>query len=281
MTSYRSASVQPERTPGDGAPRFLGAIERRAAIVMGLPFSLAVRCGPEADSQDRARIDHAWAELLASLRWADRIFSTYREDSVISRLGRGEIELADCPPEVAEVFALGAEAAAASHGAFTIYPQGRLDPSGVVKGWAAERAAERLAALEGRDWCLSAGGDLLCAAPSGVPWTLGVEDPHDPSRLVARWQLTAGAIATSGTAHRGAHVVDGRSGVPANCLASVSVVAPTLTGADIDATSALALGPDAVAWLRKRVTRGLIQGYVVVDRAGAVRSSARVVAGQP
>ena len=62
-----------------------------------------------------------------------------------------------------------------------------LDPSGVVKGWAAERAATRLADLPDTDYCLSAGGDITCRTldPDAPPWRVGIEDPHDPTRLVA------------------------------------------------------------------------------------------------
>jgi thiamine biosynthesis lipoprotein len=70
-----------------------------------------------------------------------------------------------------------------------------------------------------------------------------------------------GAVATSGAAHRGRHVVDARTGRPPTGIASVTVVHSNLTWADIDATAAFALGPDAVEWLRHRVGRaGLVVG---------------------
>ena len=55
---------------------------------------------------------------MAELREVDRVFSTYRDDSFVSRLDRGEVTLADGPPEVAEVLALGALAEEQSGGAF-------------------------------------------------------------------------------------------------------------------------------------------------------------------
>jgi thiamine biosynthesis lipoprotein len=73
-----------------------GRIERRVEQLMGMPINLALR-GPLATG---ARADRAWESILEQLREVDRTFSTYREDSVISRLGRGEIGLADCPPEL-------------------------------------------------------------------------------------------------------------------------------------------------------------------------------------
>jgi thiamine biosynthesis lipoprotein len=222
--------------------------------VMGMPISLALR-GRHADDDRGAT---AWTATMTELRAADQIFSTYRADSVISRLGRDEITLDDCTPEVAaqvrEVLELGAAAERDSGGAFAVRRGGVLDPSGVVKGWATERASAHLAALPGTDFCLSAGGDITCRTldPAAPPWRIGIEDPHDPSRLVAVVPVRTGAVATSGAAHRGAHIVDARTGRPPLGIASVTVVGASLTAVDIDATAAYALGPDAARWLAGR-----------------------------
>lgn len=236
-------------------------IVRRVEHVMGMPVSLAVRGRHAEDGRGR----DAWASVVDDLRRADRVFSTYRPDSAISRLGRGEIGLDDCPPEVAEVLDLADRAERASDGAFSVRrtgPDGTpvLDPSGVVKGWAAERAAAALRALDDTDFCLSAGGDVLGRARE-QPWRIGIEDPHDPARVLAVVPIRDGAVATSGTAHRGAHLVDARTGCPPAGVASVTVVATTLTWADIDATAAYAHGPEAATWLGHRVGRtGLVVG---------------------
>jgi thiamine biosynthesis lipoprotein len=203
---------------------------------------------------------------MDSLRAADEVFSTYRPDSVISRLGRGELTLADCPPEVTDVLDLGEQAGRTSGGAFSVYlpgPDGAtvLDPSGVVKGWAAERAAEALRVLPSTGFCLSAGGDIVCRTedPDEAPWRIGIEDPRDPQRLVAVVPVVDGAVATSGCAHRGQHVVDARTGRPPSGVASVTVVSASLAEADIDATSAYAQGRDAATWLARRPGRsGLV-----------------------
>ncbi len=226
--------------------------------VMGMPISLALRGRHAATADGRA----AWAAVMADLAEVDRVFSTYRPDSVISRLDRGELDLDRAPAVVTEVLELGRQASEASDGAFSTYlpaepldPAGRrrLDPSGVVKGWAAERASAHLARLADTDYCLSAGGDITCrAAPGSEPWRIGIEDPHDPSRVLAVVPLRAGAVATSGTVHRGAHLVDARTGRAPQDVASVTVIGPSLTWADIDATAAYARGEGADVWLRTR-----------------------------
>jgi FAD:protein FMN transferase len=230
-------------------------VVRRVEHVMGMPISLALRGRHADDAAGRA----AWHAALAELRHVDDVFSTYRPDSAISRLGRGEITEADCPPEVREVLGLAAQAERASGGSFAVRRPG-LDPSGVVKGWAVERSAEALRALDETDFCLSAGGDLLCRAhDSELPWRIGIEDPHDTRRILATLALRDGAVATSGTARRGSHIVDARTGLPPAGIASVAVVARSLTWADIDATAAYAMGPDAATWLGHRIGRtGLV-----------------------
>ncbi|GAA4782745.1 FAD:protein FMN transferase [Actinomycetospora chlora] len=239
-------------------------VVRHVEHVMGLPVSLALRGRHAGDAAGRA----AWRAVMASLHDADRVFSTYRPDSAVSRLDRGELTLDAAPPEVGEVLALAERAERASGGAFSAWrrdPDGRrrLDPSGVVKGWAVERAAAALRALDDTDFCVAAGGDVLGRAEDpDRPWRIGIEDPHDPCRILATVPLRDGAVATSGTAHRGAHVVDARTGRPPADVAAVTVVHRSLTWADIDATAAFAQGADAAAWLRRRVGR---TGLVVAD----------------
>jgi thiamine biosynthesis lipoprotein len=235
---------------------------RRVEHVMGMPVSLALR-GRHVD--DPVARD-AWRDCLAELRELDRIFSTYRADSYVSRLAAGEIGLAQCPGVVAEVLEIGERARLDSGGAFDVRRPGAgaaLDPSGVVKGWAVQRAVAPLLALDDTDVCLSAGGDMVCHVAAGDhrPWQVGIEDPLRPHRVLAVVPVRRGAVATSGHAHRGRHVVDARTGRPPRGLASVTVIAADLTSADVDATTAYALGADGVDWLRKRPGRAALVVY--------------------
>ena len=232
-------------------------MKRYVEHVMGMPISLALR-GRHTDDELAAQ---AWADALEVLHTADRIFSTYRADSHISRLDRGELTVVDCPPEVAEVLQLGERARLETGGAFDVRRSGVLDPSGVVKGWAVERAATVFARLADTDYCLSAGGDLTChvAGPESAAWRIGIEDPFDPAKVAAVVPIRNGAIATSGLHRRGHHITDARTGTTPTALASVSVVHRSLTRADIDATAAFALGADGPAWLHARPNRtGLV-----------------------
>src|SRR5262249_21230824 len=124
------------------------------------------------------------------------------------------------------------------------------------------RAAQAFERLPRTDFCLSAGGDIVCRVRNhSLPaWRIGIEDPHLPSRVLAVVEVPDGAVATSGLTHRGGHVVDARTGQVPSCIASVTVVADSLTWADLDATAAFARGADAVRWLSSRPGR---KGVVV------------------
>ena len=92
------------------------------------------------------------------LHWVDATFSPYRDDSDVSRFGRGELPLADCAPELAEVLDACAVISARSGGYFTIRPDGAFDPSGYVKGWAIERAAAIFTAAGSAEHSVNGGG---------------------------------------------------------------------------------------------------------------------------
>jgi thiamine biosynthesis lipoprotein len=242
---------------------------RDVVQLMGLPVSVALR-GREAGS---VAGQNAWDCVVAELRSVDAVFSTYLADSIISRLDRGDLSLTDLDDldagvaaDVREVLELGAAARDQTAGAFDIrrpHADGtkHLDPSGVVKGWAVQRAARHLGALGDTDFCLSAGGDLVARVvdPARPAWNIGIENPARPCEILATVPLHSGALATSGSAHRGAHIVDARTGLVPERVAQVTVIAEDLAWADIDATAAFALGPEAAYWLAGRPGRtGLV-----------------------
>jgi thiamine biosynthesis lipoprotein len=242
---------------------------RRVEHVMGMPISLALRGRYAGTAEGEA----AWHAALDVLHEVDAVFSTYRPDSWISRLGRGEVPIKECPPEVAEVLAIAERTRVDSAGAFDVWRvgtghAGALDPSGVVKGWAVERASAAFDHLEETDVCLSAGGDLTCTTrmPGSPGWRIGIEDPFDAQGIIAVVPVRDCAVATSGLAHREAHIVDPRTGAVPIAWASVTVLDASLTWADVDATAAFALGETAEEWLVRRGRRG-----VLVDVDGQVR----------
>jgi FAD:protein FMN transferase len=220
-----------------------GARMRRVEHTMGTVFSFDVRGG------DPGRMPDALDAAAAWLREVDRMFSTYRADSQISRLAAGAVCLADCATQVREVHALCEAARRRTGGWFSAAYAGGFDPTGLVKGWAVERATAMLAGAGADAVCVNGGGDVQVY---GGPWRIGVGHPGRPGTLAS--VVRAGgdlAVATSGPAERGCHILDPHTGRPAGGggLASVTVVCRSLTDADAAATAAFAMGARARSWL--------------------------------
>ncbi len=232
--------------------------ERRVEEQWGTVISVDVRDDVDALALDRC---FAWFARV------DALFSTWRDDSEIVRLGRGEITAGECSPEVAEVLDLCERMRLESGGAFdisfgadpSIPPRpglAPLDPSGLVKGWAVARAGDLLRDAGAANFFVNAGGDVLTRGrPAGADgWRVGIQHPRERDRVAAVLAVTDAAVATSGRYERGDHVVDPRTGRPALGLASVTVVGPDLAIADAYATATVVLGPeDGPAFVASRV----------------------------
>jgi thiamine biosynthesis lipoprotein len=217
--------------------------QRRVEHCMGTVFSFDVR----SPGVDGSAVDAA----VRWLHWVDATFSTYRPSSQISRLASGALTLGRCAPEVREILGRCAELEAQTHGYFSAYAGGSLDPSGLVKGWAIQRASEMLAAAGSANHCVNGGGDVQCAgsATPQRPWQIGIAHPL---QLRPYAGIVAGrdfAVATSGSAERGAHIVAPHARSGPEALASVSVIGRELATADAYATAAFAMGPGARDWV--------------------------------
>jgi len=231
----------------------------RAAVASSPP-------GPEAV---KAALDRARAKL----RWVDDVFSTYKPDSPVSRLRRGEITVDEAPPEVAEVLELCRRVRDASDGWFDPWSlPGGVDPTGLVKGWAAERALDEFRAIGLPGALINAGGDVaaLGRPAPGEPWRIGIRHPLAADRLLLNVELDGpGAVATSGTYERGPHLIDPHTGDPAGGLLSATVVGLDLAFADALATALFVSG----GALLERLSR--LAGYhgFTVSGDGVVRTT--------
>jgi thiamine biosynthesis lipoprotein len=217
---------------------------RQVEHCMGTVFSIDVRAPGVDASAVRDAVD--W------LHRVDAMFSTYRVDSEISRLQRGELTLTDCAPEVREVLARCAELYVETDGYFNCRYDGVLDPSGYVKGWAIERASDLLEAAGSGNHCVNGGGDVQCigsAAPAR-PWRVGIADPLRRGQLLGTASGNRLAVATSGTAERGTHLVDPHTGDRPGAFVSITVIGTSLADVDAYATAAFAMGERAEQWLR-------------------------------
>ena len=219
---------------------------------MGMPIGIDVR----DEEVDPAALDRAFDWL----RWVDATFSTYKRDSEISRLNRGEISREECHGDVQAVLERCEQLMRETGGYFDIRtdslpPEGGassgIDPSGLVKGWAVERAGEILDAAGARNSSINAGGDVRVRgrpSPEEPYWRVGIQHPLIRDKIAA---VVAGfnvGVATSGAYERGEHIVDPHTGTPPQGILSVTIVGADLATADAYATAAFAMGAGGPAW---------------------------------
>ncbi len=226
--------------------------------VMGMPISIHVRApDPRSDV-----VAGAVAATYATLRDVDRVLSPWRPDSHLLRVRRGELDPAQAHPWLAEIARLCRRVEEETFGLFTsvlLGPDGTagFDPTGLAKAWAVELASAYLHALPQVTFCINAGGDLLCGNGTGAPtvdntWRVGIEDPNRPGQLARVVEVSQGAVATSGSAARGAHIIDPRTGELVCRPGSATVTGPSLLRCDIWAT---------VAYIDPDITRQALTGH--------------------
>ncbi len=232
---------------------------RETRLLMGMPITVEV-----VGATTSAVIDAAFASFEA----VDRRFSTYRADSEIEAINHGRARPADYSDEMREVFALAEETRIETDGYFDMRrPNGSLDPSGIVKGWAIRNAARLIAATGARDFFVDAGGDVQTSGnnAAGEPWRVGIRSPFDEAAIIKVVYPRGRGIATSGSYVRGRHIRNPHA--PADPLAeivSLTVIGPDILEADRFATAAFAMGRDGIYFIEQRAG---LEGYAV-DRAG-------------
>lgn len=204
----------------------------------------------------RASIEVAIDDAVRWLHRVDRIFSTYRDDSVVSAYRRGQsVEdlkrtfRDDDVTEFTTVVHACDQARADTAGAFDPWalPDG-FDPSGYVKGWAAARAADILRAHGLAFFAINGAGDIVCAGGEdvGVPWHIGIRHPDLPNSVMQAITLTTGATATSGTYERGEHIINPHAPGQPVIARAATVVGPDAAMCEVWSTALIVDGPNAL-----------------------------------
>jgi len=210
---------------------------------MGTVFTIDIR--------DPGDWTDAIGEAVTWLHHVDAVFSTFKPGSDIVRMQRGELRVEDADTSVGPVLDLCADVQLATSGAFTAMSSGRIDPTGLVKGWAIEQASRLLLAHGARNHAINGGGDMQLAgeADSGRPWGVGIADPRHRGAVLTVVSGRDLAVATSGSAERGHHIIDPFTGRAATRVVSATVIGPSLTFADAYATAAVVLADSAIRWI--------------------------------
>lgn len=227
---------------------------RETRILMGMPITVDI-CGASG-----ALIE----DVFGYLDRIDRRFSTYKTDSEISAINRGDLPAEGWSSEMIEVLALAERTKEETGGYFDMRRRdGSLDPSGIVKGWAIHNAAGLLREAGAKDFFIEAGGDIQSAGKnaSGKDWSVGIRNPFNMDEIIKIIHPRGRGVATSGTYARGQHIYNPHGfDEPITEIVSLTVVGPDVLEADRFATAAFAMGRDGIYFIEQ--VAGL-EGYVV------------------
>jgi thiamine biosynthesis lipoprotein len=228
---------------------------------MGMPVTVEIAGGP---SVPEGAIEDVFAYLAA----VEHRFSPFRQDSETTALNQGWLAWNNASPDMREVLAIAEDMKLRTSGYFEIHcPGGRIDPTGVVKGWAIHKAALRLDAAGIGNFLIDAGGDIQCrgAASDGSAWTIGIRSPFNQREIVKVIRPRGYGVATSGTYARGQHIRDPhRPGCPITDILSLTVIGDDVLLADLYATAAFAMGREGIYFIEEMPR---MEGYVI-DRDG-------------
>lgn len=238
---------------------------RETRILMGMPITVDI-----GGATGAALVD----TVFGYFRQVDQRFSTYRSDSEIAAINRGDLPVRDWSGEMMEVMALAARTRTETDGYFDIHgPDGSLDPSGIVKGWAIRNAAEIVRRADVSDFFIEAGGDIQSSGrnASGRDWSVGIRNPFQANEIVKVVYPRGHGVATSGTYARGQHIYNPRAAHdPISDIVSLTVIGSDVLEADRFATAAFAMGKDGILFIEQ--TQGL-EGYLIDSNRRATPTS--------
>lgn len=206
-------------------------------------------------------------DIFAYFKHVDGLFNIFLESSEMSRINRGEIPKEKWSPEVQEVLALCEKTKKETSGYFDHVRNGSIDPLGIVKGWAIEKAAKILFTKGYEHFYIDAGGDIQVNGHNAQSelWTVGIRNPFNRFQNVKTLSLHNCGIATSGSYIRGNHIYNPfQLQKSITDVVSMTVIAPDVCEADRFATAAFAMGRQGIYFIEK--VPGL-EGYMI-DRKG-------------
>ncbi len=231
---------------------------RQTRLIMGMPVMVEIMTGDAAAGASAAEAVYRYLTAV------DARFSTYKPDSEISVLNRGEIALSKVSAEMAEVLEIADRTRRESDGYFSIMrPDGRLDPSGVVKGWAVRNAAKLIRKAGHSDFFVDAGGDIQSAGVNaeGASWRVGIRNPFDARQIIKVVTPRGAGVATSGSYVRGDHIYDPHQpGTRIADIISLTVIGADVLEADRFATAAFAMGRAGIHFIERQRN---LEGYLV------------------
>jgi thiamine biosynthesis lipoprotein len=237
---------------------------KNQAMIMGMPVTIQITDGNATDEDIQ--------EVFAYLRYIDQKFSTYKKDSEILKINRGEINNADYSNDMKKILKLCEETKKETQGYFDIQNNGILDPSGIVKGYAIWESAKILEKKGYHNFYVEIAGDIQAVGKNseGKAWTVGIQNPFNLKEIIKIVRISNEGIATSGNYQRGKHILNPKSNLPADEIASITIIGPNVYEADRFATAAFAMGEKGIEFIER--LKGL-EGYMVKNNKQAVMTS--------
>lgn len=194
--------------------------------------------------------NHYTAAVQAIFDHYDDEFSTYKPESMVSKINAASPVPVEFSDEAFRVFELAEKYRIATEGYFDIItPQGSTDPSGIVKAYAIQEAGEYLCSQQLSDWCINAGGDILTASKN-IPWISGITSPSHPEEILSTINLSfpMNSLATSGFSQRGFHIWNPHGGMHSDTV-QASVISDDIIFSDVLATALIAMGSEGLPWI--------------------------------
>lgn len=179
-------------------------------------------------------------QALAEMKRLEGMFDWKNPESAINN-----IHPYDNLPEIKDILDLSEKVKKLSQGAFDIQFNGQLNLGGIGKGYAVEKARQLLVQKGIKNGIIDMRSSI---AVIGSGWNIGVLDPRTKETKYFFKQIILNdgeALATSGQYERAGHIVDPRTGKPADKCLSVTVVAQDAGVADALSTAVFVLGPKA------------------------------------
>lgn len=233
---------------------------KQTKLIMGMPITVEI-----SDTQvSQKDLDEVFDYFI----YVDKKFSTYKKDSEISLINAKKLKVKDYSADMQEVLALCEHTKLKTLGYFNILHDGKLDPSGLVKGWAILKAANLIKQSGFVNYYIEAGGDIQVG---GKTWTVGIRNLFNLKEIVKIVELKNQGIATSGTYLRGQHIYDPfRLGGKIKDIASLTVIGPNVYEADRFATAAFAMGEKGINFIEELLG---FEGYLINFKGIATMTS--------
>ena len=237
---------------------------KQTKILMGMPITIEI--------VDREALERDFDNVFKYFQRVDEKFSTYKGSSEISRINRGELKQSEYSGEMKTVFELSEQTKKETKGFFDVKkPDGLIDPSGLVKGWAIFNAAKILELAGFKNFYIEAGGDIQVFGNNsyGKAWSVGIRNPFKPQEIIKIVYVTNQGVATSGTYIRGQHIYNPHQrGQNIDEIVSLTVVGPNIYEADRFVTAAFAMGREGIVFIEN------LKGFeaYMVDK-GAIATS--------